>query len=177
MKNKLAIILTFIISLLLVSNPSRAYDPKVHNRICETAVNSSGLDSVLKAVGIEEGIGAQITKDNNTQEVWKWIAYGGEREDDGKKGPNDFKRTRAFNHFHDPTKDWELAGLDSWINFLYEDNYGSSPVSSILWGLDPGAQNFPENTTGDWSWVKALDYYWSALTGLSNEMGSSRKRR
>ena len=44
-------------------------------------------------------------------------------------------------------------------------NYLRNPVSTILWGLDPGKQDFEMNSTGDWSWEKAKESYYIYLTG------------
>ncbi|MBI4824430.1 MAG: hypothetical protein HY805_09435 [Nitrospirae bacterium] len=57
---------------------------------------------------------------------------------------------RSFNHFHDPTNAWDKAGL----------NDSSLGMSSLLfaqnqWWLEP---------IGNWSWQKAREYYYQALT-------------
>ena len=80
-------------------------------------------------------------------------------------GENDYLRTRAYNHFHDPLKSWDEAGFDNVVNIIYRESYGRDPVSPILWGLEIGPQDFTENTTGDWSWGKAREYYYTYLTG------------
>jgi len=171
--------LTVIISLFLAItyNSLWAYDGEVHKKIDEYAAKPgvSELDSVLKAqLGMDEGIDTELKgKDANgkeiTQEIWKWIAYGGAAEDygKGKRGDKWYNVlcTRGYNHFHDPLKDWDEAGFDKpGLNHTYWLCYGRYPISSILWGLDPGRQDFPKNTTGDWSWGNAREHFYNALT-------------
>ena len=58
-------------------------------------------------------------------------------------------------------------GFDNLTNIIYREYYGRDPVSPILWGLASGYQDFPQvtDTTGDWSWGKAREYYYMYLTG------------
>lgn len=145
-----------------------AYDENVHRKITEHAAdpNNSSLDEVLtEQLGFIEGVDAELTKGNESKTIKEWIAFGSAAEDYGKKGQDDFWTTRAFNHFHDPLKDWDEAGLSSWANQFYKDAYKKDPVSPILWGLKPGEQTFDGNSTGDWSWAKAREYYYTYLTG------------
>jgi len=150
-----------------------AYDGEVHYKINESAVQSSQLDSILEVqLGIAEESKTELTKDKKTKQIIDWIAYGGEAEDFGKSNIPLYKdvTTRAYNHFHDPLKDWDNAGLDNAIlNGLYRGHYWRNPISAILWGLDSGRQDFSQNTTGDWSWEKTREYYYIYLTGKDFE--------
>jgi len=177
MRKKLIFFLVLLIGVAAY-NLLCAYDGVVHMKIDEYAAKPevSQLDSVLKnQLGIELGIETKLEGNDAegkeiNQKIWEWLAYGGEAEDYGFKGRNDYPSTRAFNHFHDPLKDWNEAGFDKFgFNQLYHDHYGRSPVSSLLWGLDPDRQNFAQNSTGDWSWGKAREYYYNALTKKSDE--------
>jgi len=166
MRKKIRILIFLIFALSL--NPLWAYDGKVHRKINENAANQNNsiLHDVLRIqIGIIEGVDATLKKDNQSKTIMEWIAYGGEAEDFGM--PWDIKplSTRAFNHFHDPLKVWDNAGLDSIIDVPYRGRYWRDPTSSILWGLDPDNQDFSRNTTGDWSWGKAREYYYIYLTG------------
>ena len=151
-----------------------AYDDEVHRKINEETVKASQLDLILKDnLGMDNGVDTVLAKlivnGNPIETVLQWVSYGGEAEDFGM--PWDIKplSTRAFNHFHDPLKDWDNAGLDHILNLAYKGRYWRDPVSPILWGLDPGRQDFEFNITGDWSWGKAREYYYSALTKLTEE--------
>jgi hypothetical protein len=160
-----------------------AYDGEVHMEITRRAGNASQLDSILKDhLGMTDGINTKLTKiiaDGTTvQFIWQWIAFGSAAEDYGKKGADDYKTTRAFNHFHDPLKDWDNAGFVSDLNVLYTQFYRGLPVSALLWGLKPGVQDFEENKQypdlsrpgpSDWSWGKAREYYYQALIGRTTE--------
>jgi hypothetical protein len=128
----------------------------VHSIINEKVVKeASQLDLVLKTqLGISEGRDTEVEKDGEKKQIWQWIAYGGEAEDFGYYFEKDVLGTRAFNHFHDPLKNWDEAGLDSALNGFYWYRYRQYPVSVILWGLDPQRQDFSNNPTGDWSWEK-----------------------
>jgi len=155
-----------------------AYHGDVHMKIDEYAVKSevSQLDPVLKGeLGFADGIETILAgKDANGNRVKKmikkWIAYGGEAEDYGWPFNANWLTTRGFNHFHDPLKDWDEAGLDNEMaKLIYHGSYFTYPVSPILWGLKPEEQDFFWNFTGDWSWGKAREYYYHALTTPNDE--------
>lgn len=145
---------TFLIpfTILVQCHLLWAYDGDVHYKINESAVQFSQLDSVLKVqLGVAEGKNTELTKAEETKQIIAWIAYGGEAEDFGWYGKYDIPRSRAFNHFHDPLKPWNEAGLDDPFSSIYIANYRRLPVSPILWGLKPEQQDFTRNATGDWS--------------------------
>ena len=176
MKN-LIVIISILVNIIFADSLLWAYDGEVHFKINKAAVESSNLDSVLKNhLDIEQESEAKFKKGNLTKPIWEWIAYGGEAEDFGKWWGGDkwynIPSTRGYNHFHDPLKDWDEAGFDKpGLNETYRLCYGRYPISSILWGLDIGRQDFEENMpkTGDWSWGKAREYYYIYLTGKDFE--------
>lgn len=156
----------FLASIFLFVDNLLAYDGSVHSKINEESVNFSQLDSVLKGhLGISNGKEIPLTKGKKTQQAWKWLAYGGEAEDFGWLRKYHISTTRAFNHFHDPLKTWDEADLDDPYSLIYTGNYLRNPVSPILWGFNPGQQDFAMNFTGDWSWGKAREYFYTYLTG------------
>ncbi|MBW2065746.1 MAG: hypothetical protein JRJ03_12570 [Deltaproteobacteria bacterium] len=171
-----AFIIAFSYLLYKCPQETVAYDGPVHMEINKHAINESNLDDFLKnGLGFSTGIKQIINK----QEIRWWIEQGGEAEDYGKKGKDDYLTTRAFNHFHDPLKDWDNAGLHNDLNVLYTLFYRRLPVSALIWGLNPGEQNFEENKqypdlqrrgASDWSWGKARDYYYyQALTSQTQD--------
>ena len=92
----------------------------------------------------------------------------------------EFLSTRAYNHFHDPLKDWTEAGLNAAADIFYMGRYLQPPVSLILWGLEPGRQEFSRNETGDWSWFKAKESFFAYLNGRDlegNEIASTNAER
>ena len=122
MKN-LIVIISILVNIIFADSLLWAYDGEVYFKINKAAVESSNLDSVLKNhLGIEQESETKFKKGNLTKPIWEWIAYGGEAEDFGKLNiPLDKDvTTRTYNHFHDPLKDWDSAGLDNAIlNGLY----------------------------------------------------------
>jgi hypothetical protein len=158
------------ILILVFTTPFRwtwAYDGDVHYRL---NIEASGLSQGLNSILIDDfdyplGIDHELQTGNKTYTVKEWLAYGGKAEDFGRFGNFSKLSTRAFNHFHDPLKNWAGAGLDNPVNSLYRGSFNRDPVSPILWGLDPGQQDFPDNKTGDWSWGKAREYFYAYLTG------------
>ena len=95
MRNMISIAIC-LVSIFLTVDVLLAYDGSVHSKINEESVNYSQLDSLLKSrLGILNGKEAPLTKSNITQQVWKWIAYGGEAEDFGWLGKYDIPRTRV----------------------------------------------------------------------------------
>jgi hypothetical protein len=150
-----------------------SYDGTVHSRLNEEAVNpvNSKIDDFLKnQLGLVEGNNTELFKGNVSKKIKEWIKFAGEAEDFGLKngdGSNyDKVSTRAYNHFHNPLKNWSNAGLDnSALTALNKWFYSRDPVSTVLWSLNQGAQDFSQNTTGDWSWGKAKESYYTYLTG------------
>lgn len=115
-------------------------DKMVHPAINEASSQpeQSCLDEVLKEIGFLDGINEFFRGTNGVdQEVFLWMSQGGKDED---------ADLRAFNHFHDPTKPWEDAGLFGVAN------------SSLIWAQ----QN-------DASWNVAREHYYLALTTGADE--------
>jgi hypothetical protein len=168
------LIITFFI-IIFLSSPINAYDGSVHMEINRNATNYSKLDLVLKNQlkligGINSKLLLRILDGEKIETVADWIRYGGDAEDYGKEGKDDFRSTRAYNHFHDPLEDWGDAGLNNYaVKWFYNQYYSRYPVSTVLWGLNSGQQDFYGNTTGDWSWGKAKESYYIYLTGKDFE--------
>lgn len=164
-------ILMLMVFTLSMPALSCAYDGKHHRELIYKAVEVSDLtDYMMTNLLMPNGIETRlIGHDDDRQIEWRvseWFRVGGEREDDGLMGkwtilttPGNLLTTRGFNHFHDPLKDWDEAGLP--INRL-----GSQSFSSIAWGFAPKIQAEDEgltNNTGDWSWDKAREYYYKSF--------------
>ncbi len=180
MKSKLLLIFIGIFFLSPCHN-LWAYDGEVHSHLSQEATNNSQLDTFLRdQLGITNGMDTELVKGNKTNRIFQWIAYGGEAEDFGWFGKISKLTTRAYNHFHDPLKSWSEAGLDDKVNEIYQLAYKIDPVSPILWGWDPDRQNFPKNSTGDWSWQQAREYYYTYLSGKDfsgNSIASAKVKR
>ncbi len=130
----------FIILLMTIyaHNFLWAYDGEVHSRLNEESTRYLQLDVILKnQLDIPNGIDTTLKNYRKTKSILKWLAYGGETEDYGWLGKKDVPRTCAFNHFHDPLKPWDEAGLDDYYSLMYTANYFREPVSPLLWGTKP----------------------------------------
>jgi hypothetical protein len=128
-----------------------AYDKGyVHPSInAESLKKSLTIDDVLVTLKSSTA-GDSIKIINN---INKWLREGGTAEDE----PD----ARSRNHFHDPNKPWDQAGLKG-------DLIGDS---SVYWAQNPNQ---------DWSWNSAKDYYYQALAGadsLSREQSLSKTFR
>jgi hypothetical protein len=189
MNLKIRILIAIVIILTCSHNLLFAYDGVVHSKINEKAVReASQLDFMLKSnLDLSEGVNTLLSKKGKTNKIWQWIAYGGEAEDFNfgifglfPDATITYASTRAFNHFHDPLKAWDEAGFDDPFKSLYIAHYHRPPVSSILWGLNPGQQDFSANETGDWSWGKARELFYIYLTGhdfSGNLVASSKEEK
>ncbi len=89
------------------------------------------------------------------KKVKAWFEEGAKLEDETV--------CRSRNHFHDPLKPWDKAGLNNFFinTFCFGIGEDFSVDSSIIW-----AQKQPEllSTKNYWSWNKAREYYYKALT-------------
>ena len=125
--------------IILYTTSSYSFDNKtVHLEINENSAKQSRLDEDLKAIGLSNGIKEFLKGANGAEKrVFEWIRQGGDDEDAG---------VRALNHFYDPTKPLESAGL-----------FGQKS-SSLVWAQ----QN-------DASWNVAREHYYQALTNGAGE--------
>jgi len=108
----------------------------VNKYIAEHTIQGFSLkEYVTRELKLEEGEETIF----NGKEVWKWLAYGGEQEDEPFL-------VRSLRHFHNPLKSWDTAGL--WDTF----------ESSIIWGQRTN------QSWGHYSWQDAREYFHLALT-------------
>lgn len=148
MKKKISInILLFFLFNMAICRNVLSWDNKVtHRDISEIAGENSILSKskgdYLKNLGLDKGLMQELKWGNKNLIIKKWLAEGADLEDAQAPLFPVYGTTRSFNHFHNPLKPWEQAGLnDTWTG-----------KSSLLWAQDGGYQSgFPE---GDWSWQK-----------------------
>ncbi len=121
--------------LVLVWTDIYSFEVPTHRALSEKAVRSSSLDEFFRSqLSMPGGINELFAG----RRVFEWVQEGSEREDDG---------FRFFNHFHNPLRTWDQAGLEI---------VGGS--SSVLWG---------QNASQGFAWQKARDRYFQALTSTS----------
>ena len=164
----LNIIIVIVIALIYFNSFAIAYDKEVHKKLNQEIANQSNIRNLLYNIGIKNDPNKPDILDNiiGNKTIKGWLSFGGEAEDYGYWPKDSPDNTRAFNHFHNPLKEWDDAGLDNFaLKNLYFGNYLRYPVSTILWGLDYGRQDFLMNFTGDWSWNKAKELFYIYLTG------------
>ncbi len=161
------VIFLFLFIFLSYEKASSWEDKKTHTLISEYAADSSTLracsDSTeencdyLKNVGIDNGLFERLKWGETQMFIKDWIKKGAELEDKIDWGFLAlYGQMRASNHFHNPLKPWENAGLDDWFVVHLTGQ------SSLLWAQDGEIQAlFPE---GDWTWQKTREHYYFALT-------------
>jgi hypothetical protein len=138
-----------VIAIIILNTISTAYDTdNIHPKINENAITQSTVDNYLK---IQLGFINGIKEVFKNKEIKEWIKEGGKLEDE--------TNCRSRNHFHDPLKPWDNAGLNNAaVNtycMLSGEKYSVS--SSLIWAQNPFSDNL-------WSWTKARNYYYKALT-------------
>ena len=129
-------------------SPAMAWDnTTTHQDLSQVAVEKSVMNKgYLSILGLTNGLDTVLqwpdAGPKTTQKVSNWVADGANYED---------ASGRYFNHFHDPLKSWEFAGLsDIWTG-----------GSAVLWAQNSGTFSQP-NT--DWSWAAVRTKYYLALT-------------
>jgi hypothetical protein len=192
MGNKsLFFILTFMILMVWSSN-SFSLQEKTHQaineHIAQNTLNGFSLNIYLiKNLGFKNGaedvlLGVDAEGKNVSKEVFWWLGYGGNWEDDPVSDQAQryckyyFNAARNNNHFHNPRKNWREAGLDDslplpnlpalqlfcsvYIRQLPHLSNRYNGQSLVLW-----AQNPNQNVGDKMSWQDARKSYYIALTG------------
>lgn len=135
--NKYYIFIVIIFYCSFHATDSNAFDSDyVHLLINESAMKQSCTDSYL-TINIDHING--IEKFFNGKPALEWIMSGGKKEDEG---------IRWFNHFHDPLKPDENAGL---------------------WGLSSSSLSWAQNSENNASWSGARQLFYDALTTGAEE--------
>jgi hypothetical protein len=178
MKYKYVAIL--VVLLLNFGTQSFSYDVGVHQKLNEKATNSSQLDDILitnydMIQGKLESLPFFEDGREKQHTIQYIISIGGIREDDGFDITLDAqiaRTTRGWHHYHDPLVDnWLYAGISDpqYIKYFYREN-DVIPMSSIVWAFGLNAQTSDHaryEHTGDWSWWKAREHFYTALTSKS----------
>ena len=138
MKNKRLFLLVFLVSLcaLWISKGftfEKATHQDLNANIARRTINEFSLDSYLKnTLGFKDGAQeflfgySAILKQQSNQRVWQWFGEGGIKEDEPEGIPRQIVgRARNQNHFHNPLKPWDQAGLHV-VPYSWQ--------SSVVWG-------------------------------------------
>ena len=147
--------------LLYFNSKTFGYDnEKVHQLINKNAaLQSANLISSLQALGFSGTLPKEVLELNflYNKNINDWLIVGAKLEDE--------THCRSRNHFHDPLKEWNQAGLNNAaINILCSAT-GNEPFSvdsSLVWAQKKESAN-------SWSWSRARNSYYKALTSESEE--------
>ncbi len=144
-----------------------AWDNEVtHKDLSEYSAEDSMLNKnngdYLKNIGFSNNLDDYLTLEGNKKKIREWLRQGAELEDAGSILQMAGGYGRSFNHFHNPLKTWENAGLDDRI-FL--PPFHVTGESSLLWAQDSAKQGTYTDLEGDWSWQKVREHFYTALTG------------
>jgi hypothetical protein len=136
------------------------------------SVLSKNNGAYLNNLGFNKEMLEELTWNSNKKTIKDWLQDGAKLEDEGTKLEMAANTGRSNNHFHNPLKEWNSAGLfDSYsitnpsppFNTLTYYVYGQS---ALVWAQDPAKQGAfrGDASEWDWSWQTIRDYFYKALT-------------
>lgn len=146
-------IILMMLGYLVIGQFSISYSLEKETHRSLNQYISEGTNSVFSLdTYLKNNLGFAKGKDEllNGQKVYDWVSNGGKFEDEPAY-------TRSRNHFHNPLLSWDQAGLNS---------FPFTGQSSALWIQDQENRRSTD-LGGDWSWKKARQFYYAALTGDS----------
>ena len=152
----------FVSALMLILLPpgiNYAYLPlKTHPLINNKAVKASTVDSYIKSqLGLVGGIQEIV----NGKPIIEWMQEGGTDEDNN---------TRGVNHFHDPTKLWDYAGIletgYSSLQWAQDHTVGKalSCADLLSLGVNGSCPEPPPSSNPSRSWPGSRKSFYDALT-------------
>jgi hypothetical protein len=140
----------------------------INQYIAVNNINGFSLDTYIRN---QLGFSIGVKQDVIGKKVFEWLGYGGVQED--RPGSIfDYvlnNENRSVNHFHNPLKIWDEAGLNDSLfvpvfvpypPFIQWQIRWYTGQSSILW-----SQNINQSLGGKWSWQDGREYFYIALTG------------
>jgi hypothetical protein len=160
---KIVIVLQVLALFIFLVPISKAisWDNKItHRDLTELATRNSALypgkeDYLNKNLGFEKGTEQGLKWESSNLTVLKWLQQGAEKED---------TFPRYLNHFHQPLKPWDTAGLDDWVLLVH-----TTGQSALCWAQDETSQS--GRAEGDWSWGRARqEYFAKTFRGLEHRM-------
>ena len=125
MKKALPIVITvFVVLNILLSGNALSWDENItHKSLSEFAAKNSvlaeNMGDYMKNLGFQNGLDEGFTW-NETKTLLEWIQEGAKLEDNSNAlFPLPSTTSRSVNHFHNPLKPWNQAGLNDWIAVLH----------------------------------------------------------
>jgi hypothetical protein len=135
--------IVLVVTLVFSVNSWGWWDKTTHRILTGYAADKFFPPEILTGDLLSEGV-------THTAKVW--LQEGSTLEDESNLVGYP---TRSLNHFHDPTKLLEKAGLN--------DTF--SGMSAIIWAQNPSGQK--DYVGGDWSWQKVRGLQYNYLLSLS----------
>jgi hypothetical protein len=126
-----------------------AYERPTHEEIARRAIQP-GLSSVDQVLTGDLGIASGIEQSFLGRTPVRLVGEGARDED----APS----LRVLNHFHDPLRPWENAGLDALAGLVRGQ-------SAVRWQQNPAQHD--RTGGGNWSWQDARRRYLAALTAVT----------
>ena len=140
-----------------------------HPLINQKALELSSIRSYLKNnLGFTKGFDEVV----NGRSISRWIQQGGTDEDDNIRG---------LFHFHDPTKQWDSAGIwglgFSSIDWAQDNTKTPAPSCSTVESYGISCPEPPPSSNPSRSWRGARKYYYDALTAETTIIERERNYR
>lgn len=156
--------------IVLQSNILYGYDDQVtHPEITRKAASDvSNLNAYLKtSLGFSTGLDSHLPSDSTdpNRTILKLLTGGSTAED--------YPLCRATNHFHNPLKSWDRAGIStiSWpLCPSWDVTSYSTRHSALTWATGFASYNGPiiNRTNQQMGWDYARDDYYSAMISNNN---------
>ncbi|MFZ3137181.1 MAG: hypothetical protein WA126_07305 [Thermodesulfovibrionales bacterium] len=144
--------------IIIFSKYALSWDDRVtHKDLSRYAAENSTLSKdkgdYLRNIGFNKGLNKdELVWNGGKRSIKEWLASGAELEDS--------PLSRSFNHFHNPLRLWNQAGLDDWFVFHLTGK------SSLLWSQDGSYQQSSVNE--NWSLQKTREYFYTSLTSMND---------
>src|SRR6266702_507572 len=116
----------YALIVFALASAAPAYEVFDHGSMALNATAASSVDSRLREDLLwSDGVQTRLRLDETSRDrtVQAWISEGAQREDDS---------TRSVNHFHNPLRRWDEAGLRVTLPFFSFLGFTTGP-SSVLW--------------------------------------------
>ncbi len=140
--------------LILLGSNVWAFNTDVHELLNGRAADVSSLDSYLKQnLGLTRGVVEPV----NGEIVRRWIQIGGSAEDQFFGIELLGALFRSINHFHNPLRTWDKAGLDA-VTLLCPPLVFKGEAS-VRWAQEPN-----QGISGKAAWGDARQAFYQGLT-------------
>jgi hypothetical protein len=173
-----SIIFFISLSLVFVGNALSWDNEKTHKDLSKIAAERSILSNdkgdYLKSIGFNKELLEEFQLNHIKRTVRDWLQEGAFLEDAGSNIDAIKGKARYNNHFHNPLKQWDSAGLNNSVSIIvpsippYVITYSSSGESALKWAQDKTNQESYAKLEGDQTWPTIRGYYYNALTGKTD---------